>query len=129
MSHIFAGFCEMWDTAIVQDAGYKSASRYRESDQWAAPVIFVPRTLWRTWGTRRLPLRFAATQTPIGTDICGAPRICLWDRVFGWFVGQSFRFAIGIGLLASDRGLGLELGLGCVLFLPVGRLRPLLACG
>src|SRR6202050_1911917 len=26
-----------------------------ESDRWAAPIVFVPRTLWRTWGTRRLP--------------------------------------------------------------------------
>src|ERR1700723_3787264 len=26
-----------------------------ESGRWASPIFFVPRTLWRTWGTRRFP--------------------------------------------------------------------------
>jgi hypothetical protein len=29
-----------------------------KSVRWAAPVVFVPRTLWRTWGTRPIPVGF-----------------------------------------------------------------------
>jgi hypothetical protein len=32
-----------------------SAGLCAESDRWASPTVFVPRTLWRTWCTRRFP--------------------------------------------------------------------------
>jgi hypothetical protein len=32
-------------------------NRCIKSDRWAAPIFFGPRTLVRTWGTRRFPLR------------------------------------------------------------------------
>jgi hypothetical protein len=38
-----------------------------KSVRWAAPIIFVPRTLWRTWGTRRFLPMFAIKQTPSGS--------------------------------------------------------------
>jgi hypothetical protein len=28
-----------------------STSRYDKCDRWTAPILFGPRTLWRTWGT------------------------------------------------------------------------------
>ena len=33
----------------------KRSGEFTESDCWASPTVFVPRTLWRTWGTRRFP--------------------------------------------------------------------------
>jgi hypothetical protein len=29
----------------------------RKGDWWASPIFFVPRTRWRTWGTRPSPVR------------------------------------------------------------------------
>jgi hypothetical protein len=36
-----------------------------EGDRWASPIVFVPRTLGRTWGTR-----------PISFDVCMARYFC-----------------------------------------------------
>jgi hypothetical protein len=42
-----------------------SARRHSKSDRWASPIFFVPRTLWRTWGTRRFPLVYSASSSGI----------------------------------------------------------------
>jgi hypothetical protein len=35
----------------------KDPGQLSERVRWAAPIFFVPGTLWRTWGTRRFPPR------------------------------------------------------------------------
>jgi hypothetical protein len=35
--------------------GYRFADRFSKGDCWAAPIVFGPRTLVRTWGTRPIP--------------------------------------------------------------------------
>jgi hypothetical protein len=34
------------------------AGQYYKKLWWASPVVFVPGTLWRTWGTRPIPDAF-----------------------------------------------------------------------
>jgi hypothetical protein len=34
----------------------ESVDQYSKSDCWAAPIVFGPRTLRRTWGTRPISL-------------------------------------------------------------------------
>ncbi len=48
----------------IQDTCYQFASRWSESDRWAAPTIFGPRTLGRTWAHPSIPSDDVMTQTP-----------------------------------------------------------------
>ena len=59
---------------------------------WASPIVFVPRTLWRTWGTRRLPLRLLR---PMGWKVerRGIPHLAKNERDMG-----HPRFLVGLGL-------------------------------
>jgi hypothetical protein len=52
-TRLFLQFHRVGREGIVFVSGV--CSRYGESGRWASPVIFVPHTLVRTWGTRRFP--------------------------------------------------------------------------
>jgi hypothetical protein len=48
----------------------QTPTSFSESVRWAAPpIVFGPRTLWRTWGTRPIPSAFVMTHTTWGLTI------------------------------------------------------------
>src|SRR5450755_2772675 len=52
------------------------ADRFSESDRWAAPIVFGPRTLLRTWGTRPIPPTLAMTRALSKNISKKGPRNC-----------------------------------------------------
>jgi hypothetical protein len=59
----------------AQDDDFVGISRKTaESDRWATPIIFGPRTLGRTWGTRRLPQMSFSRSTKCKPARSGLPR-------------------------------------------------------
>jgi hypothetical protein len=52
------------------------AVQFNKSDCWAAPIVFGPRTLWRTWGTRPISFDSFVTQTSLFGEGLNAGKRC-----------------------------------------------------
>src|ERR1700733_13636025 len=86
-----------------------------ESGRWAAPIIFVPRTLWRTWGTRRFPQNADGAQAYSARSVRADRRICfrLSGPLFAVLPGGSLGSVDGEAQLTL-RGVEVLLSFGAV---------------
>jgi hypothetical protein len=76
-----------WESAGVSD-------QFSKSGRWASPIFFVPGTLVRTWGTRRLPPRLFEREALLQSFYLGG-----WNAGDGGNVLPGFEIAFLIPIL------------------------------